>query len=81
VGKWYIRVNGLDQLIDEARSTVDQNFRKRTYSQIIRLLKDESPSIFLFHQFDTLGVSKKVEYAARGATARTSPSGQRWAAW
>jgi peptide/nickel transport system substrate-binding protein len=66
VGKWYIRVEGLDPLIDQARSTVDQNIRKRTYSQIIRLLREESPSIFLFHQFDTLGVSKRVDYQARG---------------
>jgi peptide/nickel transport system substrate-binding protein len=66
VGKWYVRVEGLDQLIDQARSTVDQNVRKRTYSQIIRLLKEESPSLFLFHQFDTLGVSKRVDYQARG---------------
>ncbi|HXH82271.1 MAG TPA: ABC transporter substrate-binding protein [Candidatus Tectomicrobia bacterium] len=65
-GKWYARVEGLDQLIDQARSTVDQAARKRTYSQIQRLIKEEAPSIFLFHQFDTLGISRKVEYAARG---------------
>jgi peptide/nickel transport system substrate-binding protein len=66
VGKWYARVEGLDGLIDQARSTVDQASRKRTYLQILRLLKEEAPSIFLFHQFDTLGISKNVEYAARG---------------
>ena len=66
VGKHYIRVEGLDPLIDQARSTVDQAARKRTYSQILKLLKEEAPSIFLFHQFDTLGISKSVEYAARG---------------
>jgi peptide/nickel transport system substrate-binding protein len=66
IGKWYARVEGLDPLIDQARSTVDQAARKRTYSQIIRLIKEEAPSVFLFHQFDTLGISKKVEYAARG---------------
>ncbi|MBI2206685.1 MAG: hypothetical protein HYU41_22850 [Candidatus Rokubacteria bacterium] len=66
VGKHYIRVEGLDQLIDQGRSTVDQAARKRTYTQILKLLKEESPSIFLFHQFDNLGISKKVQYAARG---------------
>jgi peptide/nickel transport system substrate-binding protein len=66
VGKHYIRVEGLDALIDQARSTVDQAARKRTYTQILKLLKEEAPSIFLFHQFDTLGLSKKVDYAARG---------------
>jgi peptide/nickel transport system substrate-binding protein len=66
VGKWYARVEGLDGLIDQARSTVDQARRKQTYAQIQRLIREESPSVFLFYQFDTLGISKKVEYAARG---------------
>jgi peptide/nickel transport system substrate-binding protein len=66
VGKWYIRVEGLDPLIDQARSIVDQPRRKQIYSQIQRLIKEEAPSIFLFHQFDTLGIGKQVEYAARG---------------
>lgn len=66
IGKHYARVEGLDQLIDQARSTVDATARKRTYTQILKLIKEEAPSIFLFHQFDTLGISKKVQYAARG---------------
>jgi peptide/nickel transport system substrate-binding protein len=66
IGRHYTRVEGLDGLIDQARSTVDQASRKRTYTQILKILKEEAPSIFLFHQFDTLGISKKVDYAARG---------------
>jgi peptide/nickel transport system substrate-binding protein len=66
IGRHYTRVEGLDGLIDQARSTVDQASRKKTYTQILKILKEEAPSIFLFHQFDTLGISKKVDYAARG---------------
>jgi peptide/nickel transport system substrate-binding protein len=66
IGKWYTRVEGLDPMIDQARSTLDQPRRRQIYSQIQKLTKEEAPSIFLFHQYDTLGVSKKVEYAARG---------------
>jgi len=66
IGKHYARVEGLDQLIDQGRSLLDPARRKPIYSQILRLIKEEAPSIFLFHQYDTLGVSKKVEYAARG---------------
>jgi peptide/nickel transport system substrate-binding protein len=66
VGKWYTRVEGLDGLIDQARSSVDQARRKQTYTQIQRIIKEEAPSVFLFHQYDTLGISKKVEYEARG---------------
>jgi peptide/nickel transport system substrate-binding protein len=66
VGKWYVRVDELDHLIDRARSTIDPSVRLQTYARIQRLLKEESPSIFLFHQLDTLAVSRTVEYAARG---------------
>ena len=66
VGKWYTRVEGLDKLIDEGRSTVDQAKRKRTYSQIQQMIREEAPAIYLWTQFDTLAISKKVQYAARG---------------
>jgi len=65
VGKWYTRVEGLDKLIDEGRSSVDGPKRKRTYSQIQQMIREEAPSIYLFTQYDTLGISKKVQYAAR----------------
>ena len=64
-GKWYTRVEGLDKLIDEARSTVDQPRRKRTYTQIQQMIREEAPSVFLWTQYDTLAISKKVQYAAR----------------
>lgn len=66
IGKWYTRVEGLDRLIDEARSSVDQAKRKRAYSQIQQLIREEAPAVFLWTQYDTLGISKRVEYAARG---------------
>ena len=66
VGKWYTRVPGLDELIDEGRSTIDKEKRLATYAKIQRLLKAEAPSIFLFYQHDMLGINKRVEYAARG---------------
>jgi peptide/nickel transport system substrate-binding protein len=66
IGKWYSRVEGLDKLIDEGRSTVDQAKRKRTYSQIQQMIREEAPAIYLWTQFDTLAISKKVQYAARG---------------
>ena len=65
IGKWYARVEGLDKLIDEARSSVDQPKRKRLYAQIQQMIREEAPSIFLWTQYDTLGISKKVQYAAR----------------
>ncbi len=66
VGKWYTRVPELDSLIDQARATVDQAQRKRSYAQIQRLIREDAPSIFLFTQYDNLGISKRVTYQARG---------------
>jgi peptide/nickel transport system substrate-binding protein len=66
IGKWYARVPGLDQLIDDARSTVDRDKRLTSYTQIQRLIQEEAPSIFLYHQFDMLGINKRVVYEARG---------------
>src|SRR5262249_16520832 len=54
VGKHYARVEGLNNLIDEARSSVDQPKRKRIYAQIQRLIHEEAPSGFLWIQNDTL---------------------------
>jgi peptide/nickel transport system substrate-binding protein len=66
IGKWYARVPGLDQLIDEARSTVDRDQRLSTYATIQRLIREEAPSIFLYHQFDMLGMNRRIAYEARG---------------
>ncbi|MBM3224411.1 MAG: hypothetical protein FJZ47_11495 [Candidatus Tectomicrobia bacterium] len=66
VGKWYARVQGLDALIEAARSTLDKDKRLSTYATVQRLLKDEAPSLFLFAQHDMLGINKRLDYAARG---------------
>jgi len=65
IGKHYARVEGLDKLIDEGRSSIDQAKRKRIYAEIQRMIREEAPSIFLYTQNDTLGISKKVVYEAR----------------
>ena len=65
IGKHYARVEGLDKLIDEARSIVDQPRRKQLYSRLQTMIREEAPSVFLWTQNDTLGISKKVSYEAR----------------
>ena len=65
IGKHYARVEGLDKLIDSARSILDGPKRKAIYSQIQKMIREEAPSVFLFTQHDTLGISRKVVYEAR----------------
>src|SRR5206468_2301354 len=70
IGKHYARVEGLDKLIDEARSSVDQPKRKQIYARIQSMIREEAPSVFLYTQNDTLGISKKVAYEARPDASR-----------
>jgi peptide/nickel transport system substrate-binding protein len=65
IGKHYARVEGLDKLIDEGRSSIDPAKRKPVYARIQAMIREEAPSIFLWTQNDTLGISKKVAYEAR----------------
>ena len=39
--------------------------RKQIYARIQALIREEAPSIFLYTQNDTLGISRKVAYEAR----------------
>jgi peptide/nickel transport system substrate-binding protein len=65
IGKWYARVPGLDALIDQAQTTADSAQRKRLYSQIQRVIREEAPTIFLFTQHQTLAMSRRLDYQAR----------------
>jgi peptide/nickel transport system substrate-binding protein len=65
IGKHYARVEGLDKLIDESRAMVDPAKRKPVYARIQQMIREEAPSVFLFTQNDTLGISRKVNYEAR----------------
>src|SRR4029450_2416397 len=42
VGKWYTKGEGLDRLIDEGRSTLDQPRRNWTYSRTPRAVREAS---------------------------------------
>src|SRR2546426_6374899 len=59
IGKHYARVEGLDRLIDEARSSVDQAKRKRIYAEIQRMILEEAPSVCLWTQNHTVCISEK----------------------
>src|SRR3989441_7450417 len=49
IGKHYTRVEGLDKLIDEGRSTLNPGARKRTYSQIQKPIRQEGPAGYPVH--------------------------------
>jgi len=67
---WSSRVKGIawqgytnptvDELIDTAAQQVNASQREATYQQLMKLVWDESPWIFLYHQQDIYGVGNRV---------------------
>lgn len=51
----------VDELIDKAAKTVDAKQRVATYEDLMKIVWDESPWIFLHHQQDIYGVRDKVK--------------------
>jgi peptide/nickel transport system substrate-binding protein len=54
-----------DKLIDEARTTLDPEKRKATYSQLQKQLWDDPPFVFGHHVADIMGVSSRVVWKVR----------------
>ena len=54
-----------DKLIDEARTTLDAEKRKATYSQLQKQLWDDPPFVFGHHVADIMGVSSRVVWKVR----------------
>jgi peptide/nickel transport system substrate-binding protein len=50
----------MDQLLDQSRTTLDQNKRKQIYSQIEKLIADDAPLLYIWHDKLYLGASRKV---------------------
>ncbi|USG67109.1 ABC transporter substrate-binding protein [Brevibacillus ruminantium] len=61
----YFNTPELDALINEARSSVDQDKRKELYSQAQQLLHKEAPWIFLFSPMDNQAYNNKLQFDAR----------------
>lgn len=55
----------LDALLDEGRSSLDQDHRKEIYSKAQRLVRDEAPVIFMWGFHSVWGVSNKVDWKPR----------------
>jgi peptide/nickel transport system substrate-binding protein len=57
----------LDKMLMEARFEMDAEKRKKLYSQILKLIKEEAPWIFLYQQIDHYGVRDTVANFRQGA--------------
>ncbi len=55
----------LDALLDEGRSSLDQDHRKEIYSKAQRIVRDEAPVIFMWGFHSVWGVSNKIDWKPR----------------
>lgn len=51
----------VDDLIDKASKTVDAEARAKTYEELMKIVWDECPWIFLYHQQDLYGIRDRVK--------------------
>jgi peptide/nickel transport system substrate-binding protein len=51
----------MDKLLDQSRTTLDQNKRKQIYSQIQQILDTDAPLLYIWHDKLFTGASRKVQ--------------------
>jgi peptide/nickel transport system substrate-binding protein len=51
----------LDELLDRTREVSDQAERKRLYSEVIKILHEDVPGIFVVHPIEPKAFSPKVQ--------------------
>ncbi len=54
----------MDKWLDEARSTLDQNLRKKLYYQVGKYINDHALAVSFYAQHAILGINKRVIYEA-----------------
>jgi peptide/nickel transport system substrate-binding protein len=51
----------LDKLLEQTRTVSDHTERKKLYSQIIQILRDEAPALFVVHPIEPKALSPKLQ--------------------
>ncbi|MBW7457559.1 peptide ABC transporter substrate-binding protein, partial [Paenibacillus sepulcri] len=51
----------VDKMLDEARVETDNTKRKAIYDQVMKIIQEDIPYVYLYHGNNTLGVSKAVK--------------------
>ena len=55
----------IDALLNGANSTTDQDLRRKLYHQVIPLINEAAPTIFLYKQPVIYGMSERLDWEAR----------------
>ena len=51
----------VDEILDKTREVSDQGERKKLYSDLVKILQDESPWLFMIHPIEPKAFSPKVQ--------------------
>lgn len=55
----------VDRLMEQARKELNAEKRKKLYSQLLHLVRDEAPWLFLYQQVDLYGASSRIKWSPR----------------
>lgn len=55
----------VDKLMEQARGEMNVEKRKKLYSQLLHLIRDEAPWLFLYQQVDLYGVGARIKWSPR----------------
>ncbi|CAM3036633.1 ABC transporter substrate-binding protein [Paenibacillus sediminis] len=50
----------LDELLLKARVELDEGKRKAIYDEVNKVMQDEAPYVYVYHQYNMLGLNKKI---------------------
>ncbi len=55
----------VDEMLDKARSSTDEQERKTLYSQIQKIVLEDAPRIFLYQENKYIGVNNRIDWEGR----------------
>lgn len=55
----------MDEMLDLARETMDMELREERFNEVMAVLSEEAPWLYLHQQMDVYGVSSRLEWTAR----------------
>ena len=56
----------VDKLMEQARSEMNVEKRKQLYSQLLKMIRDDAPWLFMYAQMDIYGVNNRLKWTPRG---------------
>src|SRR5215472_14057543 len=56
----------VDKLMEQARAEMNAEKRKQLYSQLLKMIREDAPWLFMYQQMDIYGVNNRLKWTPRG---------------